>query len=497
VHSRHPTCGSNARLASNLLSLESELYLAHLYGQHPSRYVFSRGAPNFRGIPARLFLHLIRLAGRFLFDFGRVAPSSASASRILLFSSSRNQTIVLDPVFRALRRIGASAVFLYDGPSSDPGLPDDHCSLRVIGTPRVYVTTLRLLFHRLRPLLSSLGEVDSRLADWRLDRFLVPHFWVCFFLDSFKERRPSLVIVANDHNSSNRSLMLVCRSLGIRSAFLQHASASRHLPALNFDYAFLDGASALAVYSDIESIRRVGGLPPLEPRIFLSGQKKPVRLGSPLGQSPDRVGFALKAIDPLDVTRKLIDQLLERGVRLTIRWHPGQSSSFRRNLSKCLEHVADVEFSDPARDSLPAFFSKVCCVLAGNSSIHLEAALAGRPAFYYECWKDSVDDYYGYVAAGLAKRLNSVDDIVYNWELARRGDFPSEDQVKSIRNYSASYRTEYEGREGELVAFTVLQLMESNQSIFFRPFDGSSAFADVRELALSGSGADLEGDFRA
>ena len=63
-------------------------------------------------------------------------------------------------------------------------------------------------------------------------------------------------------------------------------------------------------------------------------------------------------------------------------------------------------FSDSKKQSVNNYLKNLDVLIAGNSSIHLEAAQAGLPTFYYEMSEEvMVHDYYGFVKNCLSENL--------------------------------------------------------------------------------------------
>ena len=61
--------------------------------------------------------------------------------------------------------------------------------------------------------------------------------------------------MSNDHSPANRALLLVAKSKGIKTVYMQHASVSNLFPVLDFDYSFLDGVNAYNIYKEIEGTK--------------------------------------------------------------------------------------------------------------------------------------------------------------------------------------------------------------------------------------------------
>ncbi|WP_457817939.1 hypothetical protein, partial [Staphylococcus aureus] len=90
-------------------------------------------------------------------------------------------------------------------------------------------------------------------------------------------------------------------------------SVSDIFPALNFDYAFLDGLSALETYKSCENNRPKGVVINSNRQVFLSGQKKIIKKVP--HSNRESIGVALNALDDTDDIQRLIGYLVQNGFR--------------------------------------------------------------------------------------------------------------------------------------------------------------------------------------
>jgi len=285
-----------------------------------------------------------------------------------------------------------------------------------------------------------------------LASFLYVYIYIPYFYRLLKDVKPSYVVVSNDHNVPTRSLIAVANYLGVKTVYMQHASVSNIFPALRFTYAFLDGVKSLCIYmrcernspGDIESY-------PM-PVVFLSGQKK-ILDENHKKKSSKCVGVAVNTLDPLDKVFLLIEYLISANVQLILRWHPRQSINDIEKIKYKYGRNSKVELSDFEEQHVAEFLENCHTLIAGNSSIHLEASLKGIKTIYYEMIYSSIHDYYGYVKEGLSVHAKSYDDILY--AILHDDICEIEKRDKSIKKYSETYNTKWCGKEGRLVADTL------------------------------------------
>lgn len=312
---------------------------------------------------------------------------------------------------------------------------------------------------RYKSIHSTFKYKPKEILSYHMNNIMSSHLYLVYFSRILDDFRPSYVVVSNDHNTMNRALIAVAHYKGIKTVYLQHASVSNIFPALNFDYAFLDGNSALETYKKCES-----NCPPdlrikRNRQVFLSGQKKIIRHVVRYGR--ELIGIAPNSLDKDNDIKQLVEYLIQKNYKPLVRWHPGLGT---RKIEKLKSKLGDaVSFSDPRVESLTDFFNKSICVVAGNSSILLEAALAGLTPIYYQITKSSVQDYYRYVEKGISiecKCLGELEFYISKIE-SRKLNVKSE----NIRHFSSTYGTEWFGREGELVANILMCISNDEQPL--------------------------------
>jgi hypothetical protein len=242
-------------------------------------------------------------------------------------------------------------------------------------------------------------------------------------------------------------MLAVAHHLGIKTVYLQHASVSPIFPALRVNYAFLDGQCALDIYRQCEPNQPNTNRNAPLPKVILSGQKKHIKRS---GKSESTlIGVALNVLDDAEAGIAFINALQDEGLGVRLRWHPGQAITNINQFRAAFASRERVSLSDPKRESISDFMAEIGWLIAGNSSIHLEAAIAGVMPIYYELSPPNHSDYYGYVKHGLTQKAASVPEVLKIIEKTQDNHTPN---AGAVRYYSDTYLTEWDGREGELVA---------------------------------------------
>lgn len=440
------------RRVNDVLIKEPETWLAYLYGQRLNDLKHLQGAePRYQGVVLRFLIYVYTLLRRTRMGF---SPRISQAT-YLVYAGTRNQLSALESTVTCLRDKGQSVVVIV--PKS---LVDDRDSIERQDYQVMSLAisdlfrALTLTATRLLTVIRSVREMSPDLLRKRFNVFLQPHADLIYFDRLLSCAKPKYVIVSNDHNISNRSLLALARNRGCITVYMQHASVSSVFPALNVDYAFLDGMSAYETYLQCEP-NQPGSDPRLESRhVILSGQKKALSRRTSSKESA-AVGLAVNALDSLRDLGDFVKQMTDQGIKLKVRWHPGLGPKVVENLKSELAPY-QVQYSNPRTENVNDFLNNTCALIAGNSSIHLEAALCGVSTFYYEISAADIRDYYGYAKHRLAAPAADVKQLTEMLNDVLKGTVQVD--AGAVRYYSSTYGTEWEGREGELVASTLVAI---------------------------------------
>jgi hypothetical protein len=427
-----------------VLAGEPEPWLAYLYGQQlDSLPLLTKKEPRYRGFA----LQVAKYAAKLLRDFRlKQRVELKCPAKFLVYTGTANQMSALDQTIDSLKQRGYTVVaignkkFLDNEDRTKRYIP---FSLSVVDVMRS-VGLLAIRGPRLYKTLKSRHPVS---IDWHFSTFCSVYTYLAYFHRVLRQVKPEFVITSNDHNAPYRCMLAVAHQLGITTVYLQHASVSPLFPALRVNYAFLDGQCALDTYLRCEPNQPSTHRNVPMPEVVLSGQKKHLKRSEK--QQGVEIGVALNALDDSEAGIAFIKAIADEGLSVRLRWHPGQTArdiDQYRAAFACSERVA---LSDPKKESISDFMSKIGWLIAGNSSIHLEAAIAGVVPIYYELISPAHSDYYGYVQHGLTQQATSVSEVMEMIQAVKEIHTPN---VKAIRYYSDTYLTEWDGKEGELVA---------------------------------------------
>jgi hypothetical protein len=427
-----------------VLAGEPEPWLAYLHGQQLDNLsLLKTKRPRYRGLVLQVAKYVTFLLRDLKFN---QRPELKCSAKFFVFAGSANQIGSLNQTIDSLKQSGQSVLAVGNKAfldNSDRAARYVPFSLNIVDVLRSII----LLTTRGFGLYKTLRATHPVSVDWHFATFCSVYNYLVYFHRVLRQVKPEFVITANDHNVPNRCFLAVAHQLGIKTVYLQHASVSSIFPALRVDYAFLDGQCALDTYRQCEPNQPATARNVPIPQVILSGQKKHLKRSE--SRNTHVVGVALNTLDDVKASIELINALAREGLSVRLRWHPGQAVKDTKQFREAFAANERVSLSDPRQEPISSFMERIDWLIAGNSSIHLEAALAGVMPIYHELTPPDMPDYYGYVKNGLTQPADSVEDLLALVKSIRDNHVSN---AEAIRYYSATYLTEWESREGELVA---------------------------------------------
>lgn len=458
-------------LVDKILKKESEDWINYLHGQKlNSLEHLKRETPKYTSIflhTLSFFVYLFRLFIRAL----KSKKSKKSKIEFYIYAGTFNEANSLVSTAKALlkknkvvlanssnKHILSSINKVFEFEQLDVGVSD------VILAIVLFIYKAPILYFRLK-------KKDKLLVDNFFNSFCQSYIYLPIFCRLLNDYQPDFVLVSNDHNVDCRSILAVAYKLGIKTVYMQHASVSEIFPALTVNYAFLDGESALNIYlkcekniSDFYENRTL-------PKIFLSGQKKILNQSSI--HCASKVGLAINSLDNIVKVINLVNELVTEGFLVSLRWHPGQKESDIALIKESFRHFSMVTLSDPMQESIGNYLANLYCLISGNSSIHLEAAVASVAPIYYEIECQYFDDYYGFEKNNLVYKVNNLKDLLNS---IRKENIFQPDPL-AVKYYSATYNTEWYMREGELVATILVDIKKSKS---FTNMFGAKSYVPIK-----------------
>lgn len=249
--------------------------------------------------------------------------------------------------------------------------------------------------------------------------------------------QPKCVLMSNDHVFYSRVLLDLCKSKGIKTIYVQHASVAPYYPPLNFTYSILDGEESFLKYTKLNR--------PWESTVIVLGACRFDYMHTALKNNKEKkyIGLALNPIDSINEIENLCKSILALSPDnyIYIRTHPAMILSPMNIDNNRVVYTS-------AYDETPIdFFNKIKFLIANDSSIHLDAAMARVPSVMY-CMSDKgFSDQYNYVDQGLVKYIPTKDELLdkiknEHFELTHRN---------VVQYFNRAYDRKYEGSCSKMV----------------------------------------------
>tara|TARA_B110000027_G_scaffold60438_2_gene65088 strand:- start:10391 stop:11872 length:1482 start_codon:yes stop_codon:yes gene_type:complete len=444
------------------LTKESEIELAYFFGEHLKDIEFlNLKKPWYSGI----FFQILAFFGKVLFNLSFFSES-VTKNEIFLYSGSLNQFNSSISIVKSLRKNKYKFNHIINKNIEQKNL--DYKVIKLKFSLKIFLVTIILFLTRYLSLISKFKKKNRIVKiSWYSSLFCEAYSYVPYFLDLLTKAKPKIVIVSNDHSLNCRSLRLAAEMLGIKTLYLQHASVSNIFPPLEFDFALLDGSIAyktyISCYKNNKNNSRVKKNA-TKCKVLLTGQKKFIYKNlKPFRFKTLFIGLAINELDDFSHLSLLLNNLSLAKVKCSVRLHPNQDLSFVKELKKYMKNKNWIIFSDSKKQSVNNYLKNLDVLIAGNSSIHLEAALAGLPTFYYEMSDNVIKpDYYNYVKNGITKKLKNNFTFQELKNLTKKTHNDTKRQ-QAIKKYSETYQTHWQSKEGELTQEVIKRILK-NQS---------------------------------
>ncbi len=264
--------------------------------------------------------------------------------------------------------------------------------------------------------------------------------------------RPKALVVSNDHNMEQRAIVKAARDEGVNTIYVQHASVIDELPPLSFDYALLEGYDSLRTYDQIGDSQT---------KIFLIGMPKFDKYYQEINANSVAVsiGICTNLLEPMGRADQLCKALHKKlpDRRIILRPHPQDK---RVAMWTDLAVKYNMDFSDSSTEDAFDFLHQVDVILAGNSSIHLEAALLNVYPIYYDFMLDPRFAKYSFLKTGLCQYVSDPETACEQIEALSR----YKPQIRNRTNiYCATVETQYDGRSSELGSKIIEEISAQNE----------------------------------
>ena len=442
------------KTSKSILNSTPETWLEFSAGQNTSTNLSRFKKNNF-------FAFFEQILGFFYFLVKSISirTTSIPKSNIIFFASTQNQFSVLSPIQKELQDIQSNFFIPNNTNLSYNSKREDLIKMKL---SFLYLLPIFcLLINRLPSLIILLWRTDKRLISLRLKSFLSIYYWLVAHQLIISTAIPKIIVVSNDHNPENRTLIELCKSLKIKTAYIPHASVSERFHSLDFDYSFLDGEHAFNTYKKCD-LRRAPNSKPVEKRFcFLLGNLRKLDLNFVETNQRDKFGLALKGTDDLHKIAQILSKLGEFKP-IVIRPHP--NLKFSKNFDDLEKKFHGlVELSDPENESVSNFLSSINILVSGNSTLSLEAASIGIHPVYLRELSGGAYDYYGFVKRKIVDSYNDIDDFINNYVKKSNKSFIPDSN--GINYYWSSHGKPYFNQEAKIISEYLKQIINDSPQL--------------------------------
>lgn len=262
--------------------------------------------------------------------------------------------------------------------------------------------------------ITKASKFQRRMMRCRFDRYIHTYGLFAIYSLAFSNSNVKRVFFSNDHTVWCRVANVVCLNHGISTVYVQHANTNANFPKLNFNFAFLDGSYSESCYSKEPYVQvfKVGCL------------RHEKSLENTTIDAKEGVIVCFNKIDSSDFIIETCSVMITSISIVAFRMHP---SDKRYDLVKKLESMGLINRSKEESISALSFY-RFC--VAGNSSVFLDARIAGCVCYTYTGWFGN-DDYYGFEKNHIVKCVPNISALI---ELIMNDNSSNKALIESIYN---------------------------------------------------------------
>jgi len=256
------------------------------------------------------------------------------------------------------------------------------------------VTTVRRILRLVR-------RLDSRYDYFKVLRVVALIAYYSRYLSIFQNARFRLGVTSNHSNPHGIGFNLAARKCGVPVALITHGMPVRPVARLSYDLSVVHCEAARQTYRDEGCL--LG-------KVFVHGQRQHF---APMPESlPERLVLGVFLCKEVNEPRlhALVDRLLAdaRVSRILVRPHP---MNLWVGLDAWIASRGDPRLSRSTGGPASGDIKTTDIVLAGNSTVLVEAVTAGRPGAFVPGLDYGAPDMHEFVARGLIYPLNDALDF--------------------------------------------------------------------------------------
>jgi len=374
--------------------------------------------------------------------------SKLSNVPVILVSHTKNQRDALAPL---LKKRNDCKIF---------GEYDRYADF-VFPTYKAYAFSATYFFEVYKIYKSSTNYI--RLSfQYAFHEYWVVYGYFIMLTDYLKKVQAQIVIVSNDHTLRTRIIPYVCTYIGIKSVYIQHASASERFPRLIFDYALLEGRDSLDKYMEIGKI---------DSEVFLIGTLKESNSESLCtADKVNNIGICFNLADDLHLVESLIIEILKvfDCNNIFLRPHPRDDRDY---FTKRMKSKYSISISNSREQISIKFLKQVECIIASESNIHLEATLQNVVSIYYKLTEENNDSFYDSYGFIGNKLIENVTDANKLKEMLRNLRKQKPNVRYLAKYYNETIESDFEGKSDVLYDEVISYIKTGNCEYIDKTFN--------------------------
>ncbi|MBE0557038.1 MAG: hypothetical protein IH628_07370 [Proteobacteria bacterium] len=285
------------------------------------------------------------------------------------------------------------------------------------------------------------------------DIYLLTYGYYVVARSCVRRATPGCVVNANDHTMQNRVMTQVAQESKIPTVYVQHASVTDKFPPLSCDVALLEGLDALRKYEKRGSTRT---------RVYLIGMPKADAYVTALNRSATvrRVGICCNMLDDENHVEQLCRLLSTQLPDLQIVLRPHPSDRRRLPLWGEMARNSELSYSNPTTENALDFLTSIDALIAGESNIHLEAALLDVYPLYF-AFSGKLFDWYGFLKNGVVEHFANADELCEKLKNLSTEKPPIRERCKP---YCHTVGTQFDGQSTRL-ARELIEALATRQPV--------------------------------
>lgn len=392
----------------------------------------NRGGGFFR------ILDFFRAAAREFVYRGPSTPDAESQA-VYFFALSTNQLAALEPIAVELSKRTRTQIWTRD----------DLGRLRARAFPLALPFFPVLIYRWLRS--SGYGR---RSFAWSLDDYWLNYGFYISLRLWFRRARPIAAVVSNDHVQYSTVLAAAAMAERIPTFYVQHACVTYAFPPLRTDFALLDGVDALEKYdaagpsATTAYLVGIGKFDAYLGKVRTSTELRKIGVCFSMADNPDRSEQLLRGIA----------DVVQHKLEVVVRPHPRMRASYLASIQALAAELA-FTWSDPQYEPSFDFLCALDAIVCGVSAIALEAAMVNVVPLNFVLNEEHTD-WYGFIEHGLCRSTADIGEL-QEWlhDMMLNGTDAIRD---SVRRYSATIDTPWDGRSSELAARVIFANTSDN-----------------------------------